>query len=428
MFVGCVATLAALAIFLIVIAAIPFLIIASVSKSLPPDPEELDAESRFEWYNAYDSAINRNMALVHKLLPIISEHQEDFLFSSLPNGEVLHTLFAGTDGRSAREVEGSIYARGLRADYVEGSYRWLIEPGDQLWSGFPGRRSYRVPVSCELDLPTDVKITQRILEASLCSYNCALPGERRRNRYLPVPEGEAARWTRAETSWTAKDAADREMTFFLTFYIGCPWAIPFAPEATMQTEFHGPEGTSTSVPMMRAFRVCAFREDRQASAVRVPLEQEDFGITFIVPKNDNGLESLQRSLVEGGLEDWLGTEGTGWETKTLDVRIPRFSLECHYPLIPVLKSLGLQQIFDPENPGFFPSEDGAPFWIEEITHTARTQVDENGIGQPGDDGQILADASEATGAPEFRVDRPFFFIMNRARIVVAVGRVMNPSE
>ncbi len=180
--------------------------------------------------------------------------------------------------------------------------------------------------------------------------------------------------------------------------------------------------------MIRAVRVWAFREDRRASAVRIPLEQEDLGITCIVPKDDNGLEALQRSLVKGSLEDWLGTEGTGWETKTLDVRIPRFSLECHYPLIPVLKSLGLEQIFDPEDPGFFPSEDGAPFWIEEMTHTACIQVNEFGIGQPGDGGHMLANTTEVTGASEFCVERPFFFIMNRARIVVAVGRVTNPGE
>lgn len=138
-----------------------------------------------------------------------------------------------------------------------------------------------------------------------------------------------------------------------------------------------------------------------------------YSFVVLVPDRDSDIETLLATLTGQQLRS-LVLEG-GQEGHLLAF-LPAFEMGGSLSLKDTLTSLGLQNLFDPEQADLSGLVGGgAPLFLEDVLHRASLRVDGGGI--TGEDGTLLplstsADPTEEPGAEDYHLvfaDRPFLF-------------------
>ncbi len=249
-------------------------------------------------------------------------------------------------------------------------------------------------------------------------------------------------------------------------YFKGEWAEPFDPKFTKGGAFLLPEGKKVSVPLMQAFglktaRYAAcngdgtpfdtpqeigpedkedrFYPDRNGFAVlEMPYKGDELTMVLLVPRDPNGLASLEKLLTSSNLRTWLGR----LQSRPVNAFVPRFKLETDYQMKPVLEKLGMVRAFvDPREPngaqfdGMSESQDpNNKLYISKVLHKAFVEVNEKGTEAAAATAVIMAAPRSAAPSarpfvPTVRADRPFVFLIRdrKTETILFLGRVSNPS-
>ncbi|XP_017839158.2 neuroserpin-like [Drosophila busckii] len=156
-----------------------------------------------------------------------------------------------------------------------------------------------------------------------------------------------------------------------------------------------------------------------AEAVKLEYSGSDISMLIILPKTYDGLPQLEHKLQFTTIADIKNA----LEHRPILVNLPKFSIKIEEDMIPILKSLSIQRIF--EDAQLTHLRQGAgKVWIEKFIHNTAIHVDEDGtiansthVGiAPGED-EILS----------FNAIHPFYFaITNSEDAVMFAGHVVNP--
>jgi len=244
------------------------------------------------------------------------------------------------------------------------------------------------------------------------------------------------------------------------------WAEPFPEERTDPDDFFLADGSSRTVPLMRAGGLelaayAAFNADGSFfetphelpidpselttypaadgfAMVELPYMGGDLSMLLIAPNRHDGLPGIEARLADGGLDPCIAR----LESRTIHVAMPRFELENSYGLVEPLRALGMTRAF--RDPGLV--SDGADFsgmidversgdrlFISDVIHKAFVEVNEKGTEAAAATAVVMGETSAAIGTipfiPEFRADRPFLFLI-RDRVsgcILFMGRFVRPE-
>lgn len=240
------------------------------------------------------------------------------------------------------------------------------------------------------------------------------------------------RWTSEKTQGKIKDVLAPDSTDELTrmvitnaIYFKGKWGNQFNPGNTSDKLFWLDKDKSVTVPMMKSpADMFYYYETKDLQAIKMYYVGGDISMIVLLPKDKNGLGSLEDSLNMQKL-DFIRDMMT---REPLTIQMPKFEFETEYKLVDSLENLGIHDAFDKNNADFQGMTD-EQVYLDQAIHKAFVNVNEEGTEAAA----ITALVVRAQSGPpeprhEFVADHPFVFIIqeNNTGEILFIGRLANP--
>ncbi|CAG9814287.1 unnamed protein product [Phaedon cochleariae] len=157
------------------------------------------------------------------------------------------------------------------------------------------------------------------------------------------------------------------------------WENKFAPELTKQEVFYVSPNKQIMVDMMHLEGT--FRHDISetlgAHILEMPYKGDNISMYILLPPWSNTEDSIESTLKNLTLENFKSiVNNDNLISKTVQVALPKFSLETSIEMTPILESLGVGNLF--KNDADFSSLTPKKISVGEGIHKARIEINENG--------------------------------------------------
>ncbi len=209
-------------------------------------------------------------------------------------------------------------------------------------------------------------------------------------------------------------------------YFKADWSNKFEKDATSDGAFHLADGGQVTVPTM--FQQDSFRyaQGDGLQALELPYAGRQLSMLILLP-DEGRLDQAQASLDPEKLDALIA----GLQYQDVKLWLPKFKFEYALALNDSLKQMGMLDAFDPNKADFSGMDGARDLYIGAVLHKAFVAVDEAGTEAAAATVVIMPAMALAPGSPiEFRVDRPFLFLIrdNPSGAILFIGRVTNPAE
>lgn len=209
-------------------------------------------------------------------------------------------------------------------------------------------------------------------------------------------------------------------------YFKGKWTRPFNKTNTMPVPFSVRSSQKVQAPFMHQTADFKYAALLDAQLLELPYAGGDLSMVVLLPKEDDGLQSLEGSLNEQNLETWLG-QG---RSQKVDVFLPKFKLTAQFLLAGTLKTMGMKDAFS--RAADFSGMDGArDLFISAVVHKAFVDVNEEGTEAAAATATVMRTmAIMRQPTPVFRADHPFIFLIRdtHSGSILFLGRVVDPTE
>jgi serpin B len=221
----------------------------------------------------------------------------------------------------------------------------------------------------------------------------------------------------------------RETVAVLTnaLYFKAPWVAGLAKPGP--SDFHGLNGTISSVDMLRTQAGLAYYAGEGFAAVSLPYYGGELEMMLIVPEA-GGYESVRAALSSDMLTQIVAERGN----VLVNLTLPKFNIESVVPAKKVLEQLGMETPFIPRVAEFpkFESELFQDIYISDVLHQSTVAIDERGTEASAAtavviNGEISLETEPAQPVV-VNIDRPFLFAIrdNPTGAVLFVGQIVAP--
>ena len=253
--------------------------------------------------------------------------------------------------------------------------------------------------------------------------------------YMSDPESARLainEWVEAETEEKIQDLIPPNAITPLTrlvlanaIYFNGSWMYPFDLNATAPGTFYLLDGSEISAEMMKLFgENLLYAKDNDFQAVRLPYLSSDFAMTLIVP-DAGAFESVQGALSTSFINDISDM----MRSELINLEMPKFDFETEINANEVLKSLGMEEAFDPDVSDFKGIADVDDLHITDVLQKATITVDEEGTEAAAATAVIVGVESMPMDEPiSLVVDRPFFFLIQHipTGTILFMGHIVQP--
>lgn len=212
-------------------------------------------------------------------------------------------------------------------------------------------------------------------------------------------------------------------------YFKGDWVWEFDEERTQEQPFHLSEDESVMVELMtRPSEEAKFgyAEDEEVQVLQLPYRGERLSMLIILPKEIEGLSSVEDSLTIERLDGWRGE----LRKRNLPVYIPKFEFTDSYGLVPILSGMGMPKAFSEYEADFSGMTTAEQLYIGEVLHKAFIKVDEKGTEAAAATVVMsLAGSAGPSTVTVFRADHPFLFLIqdDESGAILFMGRIADPS-
>ncbi|MCD4690836.1 serpin family protein [bacterium] len=208
-------------------------------------------------------------------------------------------------------------------------------------------------------------------------------------------------------------------------YFKGTWADQFSEESTYDATFHGTSGDS-EVSMMTRKGDFGYFENDDMQVLEMPYEGGDLSMLVVLPREGllGGLARIEGGLATERLDSWV----SGLRSREVTVHMPKF--EMTWGTVDVARDLYALGMRDAFGGGDFSGMDGTQdLFISYVFHKAFISVNEEG-SEAAAATAVVMERCAAPGGPEFRVDRPFMFLIrdNASGAILFMGRVVELDE
>ncbi len=208
-------------------------------------------------------------------------------------------------------------------------------------------------------------------------------------------------------------------------YFKGDWTSKFDKDLTRDAPFTLADGSQASVPTMSSGAKISLRAfgDSEVLVADLPYGGQAFSMTLVVPRDESRIIELSKTLTRDRWDTWI----TALQDDSIEVVMPKFTLEYDVTLNDVLKALGMAVAFSDTEADFSNLYAGPErAYISEVKHKTFVEVNEEGTTAAA----VTSVNVAVTSAPMvIRVDRPFIFAI-RERLsgtILFMGRMMNPG-
>lgn len=207
------------------------------------------------------------------------------------------------------------------------------------------------------------------------------------------------------------------------------WATPFKTVDTSRQPFHLSSSRQVDAWLMHHVDEVRYTENREFQAVELPYKGNELSMLILLPRQIDGCAQLERQLSPALLSRSLAQ----MERRSVEIFLPRFTLESSFNLNDTLARLGMSDAFGVE--ADFSGIDGTrDLLISGLYHKAWAQVTEEGTEAAAATmlsiALGLAHEKPPPPPPVFRADHPFLFVIRETRsgTLLFLGRLADPGR
>ncbi len=212
--------------------------------------------------------------------------------------------------------------------------------------------------------------------------------------------------------------SDAMMALVNALYFKGAWKDDFFKESTKRGSFINADRSVSRPEMLSRIISVPYMSNNKYSIAELPYGNEAFSLQVILPKdgiNDNG------NLVSINGNEWLMLQSE-LQSTTLDIQLPKFKVEMNESIIPILKAMGLNMIFD-ESTADFSNMSDMPLFVSVAQQAASFSVDENGSEAAASTAVVVGDTLPSH--TPFHVNRPFLFVLKEksTNSILFIGKI-----
>jgi serpin B len=211
-------------------------------------------------------------------------------------------------------------------------------------------------------------------------------------------------------------------------YFKADWTDPFDPNHTHNAPFHiRGQSDASPVPTMHQTTQAAYMENDSLRAIELPYASSKLAMLLILPKNTDGLVTLESKLSP----DLLSQIDAALEPDRVAVSVPKFKIAISLDLASPLIDLGMKEPFQPYTADFSGMDDDHDLYITGVVHQAYVAVDEKGTEAAAATGITVGATMVMLPPPKtFNADHPFLFLIRdkETGLILFMGRVVEPSQ
>ena len=354
----------------------------------------------------------------------------NLFFSPTSISMALTMTAAGARGPTQDEMT-KVLGLGDRLDAADAAYRRLLAT----WNNAAADRGYQLRIANRLWGQKGFAISPDYLKLTGEDYGA----EMALLDYQSDPEAARATindWVARQTEQKIKDLMPPGSIKPLTrlvltnaIYFKGDWDEQFDAKLTEDADFVVSADRRVRVPMMTRKARFGYAQTPEVQILQMPYKGDDLSMVVVLPRANDGLAALEKSLSTGRLAGWIGAIRPRQEAT---VFLPKFKLESQFSLNAVLQSMGMKLAFSPggaDFSGISPSE-GHELSISDVVHKAYVDVNEEGTEAAAATGAVIGVTSVPAQRTIFRANHPFLFLIRDVQngSILFLGRVVDPTS
>ncbi|MDD9868121.1 MAG: serpin family protein [Candidatus Campbellbacteria bacterium] len=211
-------------------------------------------------------------------------------------------------------------------------------------------------------------------------------------------------------------------------YFKGSWDEQFDKSLTREEDFYVNADNVVQVKMMRKEEEELFKytETDNAQIIELPYKGKDLSMLIFLPKEKDGITSLENSLSIQNINEWR----KNLQTQEVYVYIPKFTFNARYSLNNTLSKLGMPTAFTPGAADLSGIDGSKNLYIGSVVHQAFVDVNEEGTEAAAATGVSVSLSGASPPPPIFRADHPFIFVIqeNKEQNILFLGKVVNPAS
>ena len=385
-------------------------------------PRELTTQEQ-----AVSDAASRDFGLRLFRTVNAAEEGENVFLSPLSVSMALGMTLNGAEGATRTAMEETLALNGLSQKEINESYQSLIE----LLAGLDPKVQMRLANS--IWYRDTFSVRSAFIDTNKMYFDAEVAG-------LDFSSPQAAEtingWVEEKTQGKIPKIVPArippEMVMYLinAIYFKGDWTYQFDEKKTEEAPFTLADGSEKTVDMMhRTEPTFAHYGDETLEAVDLPYGDSLYTMTVLVPRGTpEGPASADSLAADLGAERWQAvTRGLRESERKAGVVLPRFELEYEKTLNDVLKAMGMEEAFLPEQSDFsgINASAGENLYISKVKHKSFVKVNEEGTEAAA---ATSVGIGVTSGPPVVRADRPFLFVIreNHSGTILFIGKVGDP--
>jgi len=240
-------------------------------------------------------------------------------------------------------------------------------------------------------------------------------------------------WVEENTAGKIKDLIETSAINMYTrliltnaIYFKGDWLYQFDPEDTVDGDFTITPEEIIHVPMMSHTETdikLKYYESEDMQLVELPYKGEDLSMIILLPKEID-ISSFEQTVTYEDFISWMESA----TTQTVQVTMPKFTMETEYQLKETLQDMGMILPFSEIDADFSGMTGNKDLYIAWVVHKGFIEVNEQGTEAAA----ATAVGMELTSMPmdikEFNANHPFLYLIQQKETgtILFMGKVVNP--
>ena len=347
------------------------------------------------------SASTNNAFPLFSEVDAITEANENFTISPLSLSEALAIASNGANGDTRKQIAEIIGVNGMSKETVNETFNSL---NDYL-ANADSKTTFSIANSVWIDEGFEVKpefLNDKKLIGETFYQN--LSSTKTMNDFN--------NWCDTKTNGCIKKvlseplSGDCMMVIANALYFKGMWKYQFDKDNTTEKDFNNSDGTKSKVKMMS--QKCKFLaySGENMDMVELPYGNENFCMDVILPHEGKNLDECMKDFT---LNTFLYEYIKDSKQTDVVVQMPRMKLECTKSLITPLIAMGMTDAFLDGKADFTGISDSRIF-ISDVKRSTYVNVDAEGTEAAAVTTVELTQKAN-DNVPEFRMDRPFTYII-----------------
>ena len=347
------------------------------------------------------SASTNNAFPLFSEVDAITDANENFTISPLSLSEALAIASNGANGDTRKQITEIIGVNGMSKEIVNETFNSL---NDYL-ANADSKTTFSIANSVWIDEGFEVKpefLNDKKLIGETFYQN--LSSTKTMNDFN--------NWCDTKTNGCIKKvlseplSGDCMMVIANALHFKGMWKYRFDKKNTSEQDFYNSDGTKSKVKMMS--QKCKFLaySGENMDMVELPYGNENFCMDVILPHEGKNLDECMKDFT---LNTFLYEYIKDSKQTDVVVQMPRMKLECTKSLITPLMAMGMTDAFLDGKADFTGISDSRIF-ISDVKQSTYVNVDEEGTEAAAVTTVELTQKVN-DNVPEFRMDRPFTYII-----------------